>query len=400
MNTTKKGTEFELLVFDYFKNLINNEELAGVSKRSKIFHQKRYQINSYRDIIFDITIENYASKECEERGEWSSIIVIECKNYSSIVDIGKLDEFQSKATSLSQYSVKPYFVASSGFSKTVINQARDKHIGLIVFTSDCNANWIVYRDTRHNRYEEYNKILLGDSLLGCSPLVYEDGNYMTILDMLRNNNVDLKRKPNVKFLSNEYLKQLAQDIYNHCGGSSIDSDIAGCVLAKLFPYFRITFSNQLPQGCYGETSFETNVITISQDILTEIHRRNFTLAHELGHIILHNEILGAIENHGMHDSATLQKLDCQANKFSSYILMPKDRFKYEVSAIFKKYSITRSTLVYDDQPINKTIAYHVLDDLSNIFHVSKEAVRIRLCEDGYMQDLRRRPQRIGDFFRH
>jgi len=51
-------------------------------------------------------------------------------------------------------------------------------------------------------------------------------------------------------------------------------------------------------------------------------RRNFDLAHELGHLLLHSEI-----DFGELDTRTLQKVENEANLFASYFLLPEVAFR-------------------------------------------------------------------------
>lgn len=94
MNTTKLGTEFENKVFDYFSALLDNDDIAGASKKhSKIQKHPKYKTSTGRIIDCDISIESY-NPSCKQN--WSSLFIIECKRYTSKVDIADLDEFQNK----------------------------------------------------------------------------------------------------------------------------------------------------------------------------------------------------------------------------------------------------------------------------------------------------------------
>ena len=95
MNTTAKGTEFEKKVLAYFSSLLENDELTFAQRKySRIYHQKKYSTDTSREIVFDIIIENY--NPFVSTIDWSSLVVIECKNLNSKVNIGEFDEFCSK----------------------------------------------------------------------------------------------------------------------------------------------------------------------------------------------------------------------------------------------------------------------------------------------------------------
>lgn len=68
-------------------------------------------------------------------------------------------------------------------------------------------------------------------------------------------------------------------------------------------------------------------------------RINFTLAHELGHYLLHRHLISepkycAKDEMWAWDSA-YRKMESEANQFASYLLMPMDDFREQVSGITK-----------------------------------------------------------------
>ena len=107
MNTTSYGEEFEKQVYDFLKNILVTDDVPGASaKRSRIFFKKRYATLTDRTIVTDVSIETYISDEKEELGEWSTLIIFECKRYKNTVDIADLDEFESKLRKMGGWGVK------------------------------------------------------------------------------------------------------------------------------------------------------------------------------------------------------------------------------------------------------------------------------------------------------
>lgn len=284
MNTTVYGEEYERLVFKNLERMLKRDELPSASsKRSKLFHHKKYLDERNREYIFDCSIETYLSEEHEKRGEWSSLIVIECKRYKNKVDIGDLDEFEGKLSKISPFGIKGYFVTSSGFSETAINQARSLHYALVVCNGEDNWEWLTTRNTCCDKNEMFLPTLKGDSPIGLVPLAFSDGVYYDLSDLLIKDGVILPHKSKFKapYLPKEKVKEIASALYSKFIG--IDDDIAGHILAKLYPNFRITFGS-LPNGILGTTSFSKHLITISDTLSSNSSRLHFTIAHELGHI--------------------------------------------------------------------------------------------------------------------
>ena len=356
-----------------------------------------------RTIVTDVSIESYINDEKEQKGEWSTLIIFECKRYKNTVDIADLDEFESKLSKMGGYGVKGYFVTTSKFSKTAIQEAHKYHYGLAVFGNDGNWNWLVPRDTRRNKSEEYIPVLLGETPVGASPLFYSNGCFMNLCDILYDADVQIPCSPKLKapFLPKENIRKIANDLY--LNNPNIDDDIAGHLLFKLFPDFRVFFEN-LPIGVEGLTSYKDRKVILSNSLLNKPERMRFTLAHELGHLILHSDILvlyeGTIEHAPIPISEQdLKWLDVQANHFASAILMPDAKFSRIANQVFSTLDIKIRPFVVDNQPFKARILQSMLTYISTQFHVSKQAVLIRLKEDGFVTDLRNGPKRIGDIFR-
>mgnify|MGYP000155194777 FL=1 len=209
--------------------------------------------------------------------------------------------------------------------------------------------------------------------------------------------------PQIKstFLPKENIRKIANDLY--LNNPNIDDDIAGHLLFKLFPDFRVFFEN-LPIGVEGLTSYKDRKVILSNSLLNKPERMRFTLAHELGHLILHSDILvlyeGTIEHAPIPISEQdLKWLDVQANHFASAILMPDAKFSRIANQVFSTLDIKIRPFVVDNQPFKARILQSMLTYISTQFHVSKQAVLIRLKEDGFVTDLRNGPKRIGDIFR-
>jgi IrrE N-terminal-like domain len=88
-------------------------------------------------------------------------------------------------------------------------------------------------------------------------------------------------------------------------------------------------------------------------------RRNFTLAHELGHYLLHramteNEMLCSRADMWAWDSE-YGKMEAEANEFASYLLMPLDDFRVQTAG-FKRPSIADFDDLKDRYAVSLTAA--------------------------------------------
>ena len=134
----------------------------------------------------------------------------------------------------------------------------------------------------------------------------------------------------------------------------------------------------------GTLSLQGNLITLSNEIINDVHRRNFTLAHETGHLCLHRDFLskylGDIQEYDERTVATfpdeiVKRMEMQANLFASYLLMPQSRFMNEIYQLFTKFSITQGRLYLDHQPCNQRDVNAILGTLSSRFNVSKKQLK-------------------------
>ena len=401
MNTTRVGTEFENKVFDYVSSLLDTEGFLGTTKKySKVFKHKKYKCAATdREIDFDITIETYNHQANSD--EWSSLIILECKNYSQKVDIADLDEFTAKMNSISRSGIKGCMVSTVGYSRTEIDQAKKDHIALTVFAKN-DMEWYTTRNT-HMESEYLMKMLLGKSQIGCTPVIYHDGNFTNLIDFLKSAGAAITKKNEVfiPFYKDVTIKQKANELYGRC--KYVTNDIAGETLAKLYPDVKIKFDD-LSAGILGTFSFDEKVITISNVIIDDEHRRNFTLAHEIGHLCLHEPFMRGhakkFVDYSMDKMKLLQddlikRMEQHANKFASFLLMPQGKLEAEVNRLLELTGNRTGRFYLDNQMCNIKEVDGVLKSLSQTFNVSKEAMKIRLIKEGLLIDDSKEPQRIN-----
>lgn len=124
------------------------------------------------------------------------------------------------------------------------------------------------------------------------------------------------------------------------------------------------------------------------------NRYRFTLAHEIGHKILHPEVYQSL-NYNTLDSAkniilTLNRqypiFESQADEFAGRILVPRKELRY----IFDKYQKSSQEIVLEEMPefdLINSIGYQeavnisLISELSKNFRVSEPAISIRLRKE-------------------
>lgn len=110
-----------------------------------------------------------------------------------------------------------------------------------------------------------------------------------------------------------------------------------------------------------------------------IERKRFTLAHELGHYVLHiaptNKLNDEIDDEKIvyNRDDNWDKIEMQANNFSAQLLMPSNLLSEEVEKIIIEYQKTTNERIEKDVIIEK---------LAKKFQVSLSAMEFRLSSLG------------------
>ncbi len=160
-------------------------------------------------------------------------------------------------------------------------------------------------------------------------------------------------------------------------------------------------------GCFNQ---RTCSVRIDRSLLDDDPRFSFTVAHELGHFVLHRDVdLVGLDQKGseIRDTArhlTMNRLDSSnprsflewhANRFAAGILLPRRTVASAVAGVQRDLGISRnlgmiwvSTSQSRDRDYIRTIVA-----LSELYQTSKAVVRYRLEELGLVK----LPRRKSDF---
>ncbi|WP_439637624.1 ImmA/IrrE family metallo-endopeptidase [Oceanicaulis sp.] len=127
----------------------------------------------------------------------------------------------------------------------------------------------------------------------------------------------------------------------------------------------------LPAGVSGEirpVNPGANEFIIRVNRHESKKRQRFTVGHELGHFLLHRELIGAgLTDNVLYRSGLSNKKETEANKIAADLLMPK-------SLLFSKlrnYTSDKRKLTLDERP-------SIVKFLAEDFMVSEDAMRIQL----------------------
>jgi len=193
----------------------------------------------------------------------------------------------------------------------------------------------------------------------------------------------------IEFLSEEFIAARAAEFLNKYHPSNtipipIDQ-IAECDLR-----LSICYSHDLERtfNIVGFLSSDMRELTIDYSVLFQqpTPRFRFTIAHEIGHMVLHREIYESarfsttdewkifINSFSEKDHS---RLEYHANRFAGYLLVPSVHLRVELESLKEEISNLVDNTVLDQDRIWEII----YEELGKRFEVSKEVIRIRIDND-------------------
>ncbi len=396
-NTTAKGDAFEERVFYILQKLLQAEVLPLNCKRSKIYSKKEYKsIESQDNIVFDIAIETFMPDSEEVAG----LTLIECKDYNSPIEVSKIRDFICRLNEVK--ANKGYFFTTSHYQKGAVDLARTNHIGLAVVNASDDLHWTTRRIAVRDKEEiksDIIKILAGNSpernyafaAIGSSL-------YTNFYDFVHDDiGLRIHQSLTIGYLTKD---QIVSVIYENLDLSEYSHEVISN--SELLEYVNnkgySIKTSQLPNKILGEIDFETKSILISDTLEVGKPRWRFTIAHELGHIILHSEEIQKANIKAIEDyfddemvenvnisNKTIKKMEIQANIFASYLLLPQRAFEISYKKLFELNGIRNYPHLYiDNQDCNIELSNMIFKTLSFNFKVSQAVVKYRLKELDYL----------------
>ena len=194
------------------------------------------------------------------------------------------------------------------------------------------------------------------------------------------------RNVRIPFLSNGKIKEEADLFRKKIWGDCVPIDIERIIDLKLQLYI-IPIPNFLKE-CNIDALISSDFKSISVDKNEyedeRLHGRlRFSLAHEIGHFILHKRIYSSfgIKNQGDYyklyeflPPKQYSYLEVQACKFANYFLVPREKLLEERGKQINKKGNPDWFKSVDTKTLNSYIAI----PLSKIFEVSEEVITIAL----------------------
>jgi hypothetical protein len=374
-------------------------------------------------LVFDVAIEMTLPGASGPSSRW----LIECKDYGHPVGVADVEEFFTKVQQVGAADSKAVVVTSNSFQSGALEFARSKRIGLLRMFPSSEFKWELHRSPSSLRMSR-SASLEGDVLRGLTKEDYRSRQFdffcnsgdlftYSLHDFflaLARDGFDttslqaLAVEPNdtslVIFMNPEEIERRCQAVHAviryNCGAVSLD---AVCVWQKLEAGLAVKTGSrasreEFERGILGRISFNPPSIVIFSDP-DGGPRQRFTLAHELGHLLLgHDAFMQAesVDAKDIEDSDCvdlgendIRRLEWQANRFASCLLLPRHSFvrsahekAHQMGLRDKGYGL----IFLDQQPINVRNYRDLTDALMATYEVSRSVVSIRLKDFGLLND--------------
>lgn len=419
VSTIEKGDELENKFHQYLLAQQSRGDLvygAYPADLCKIHNKKKYYCREREaNVTFDVVVELYRQGGTSPHLH----VVFECKNYEGAIPEDKVTDFSDKIGRIFQHAAKGVIVVSSRLQSGAENVAKKRKMGIVKY-DEHGIETIAERKGGicvEKRFVETQIFKNQNSVKPLKFSAFHDGNFYGSIDQLlrgfdssqsvagdlTNDSVTVSvpyirdeviRGSAHKLLEKITYKDGVVDLNKICSNLNIDLQF-------------INHSDQDEDGnsILGSVNFDQKSILIySHD---DKNRERFTIAHEIGHFYLRHDRYLRSESIVERDltirdekesNFNYERLECQANIFAAYLILPKGMFLRKTEEYRRKLGIKNRGHGYifvDDQPLNYGSYNQLLEYLSSYFEVSKQAIEIQYKKNGMLTDQRKRPESLS-----
>ncbi len=402
--TKEKGDSFEQKVYKIIKDLLDNDEFFVSGKNSEIFWKKKYpSLKTGTEVEVDISIETYL----KGADSYSFLTIIECKDYNTSIPVNDIRELGSVLNEIGEHNTKGILISKSIFQKATLEFAKNTKIGIGRLNLQNKIDWINNRKDKKNIRLGTNLVheSLTNNILTETNFIAQFGNkgFERLPDLLMSIGIidrfyNIPKFINVPYKTEEKIAVKVLELFDKSFYDNFRLN-TNKVSETMKDAYNATFSydTDLPINVLGKIEFSPLKIYITKSLKSDKNRWRFTFAHEIGHLVLHNQILKKYLDAKLDKDETIsliqsdsfsnnKRLEIQANKFASYLLLPKEPLLYCVSKFFAKNNISKGYLFLDNQPVNQRLVMGFLRELQDTFGVSMEVAKYRLKNLNLLKD--------------
>jgi len=430
-STTNRGDALEKRIYDFFEAEIAAGRFFAKADCCKLRRKPKYfSRDRGSEITFDVSIEIYMPMAAE----YSTVFLIECKNYTHAVPVDDAEEFFTKVQQVAAAKAKAVIASTASFQAGAREFARSKGIGLLRYFSRAECKWELMRSPATgggiDRLDDSTDVATGLSqqdyksdvfdLYLQSPQRETHSLWAFLEDMLLDDTLSPgqlrqivnqrgKDSDSAPFLEKDTLEEFASDVLGRLEytGGPVPLNLL-CEIERE----RCGLSVQLdvePTADYverqvlGRINFQPLRIEVYRQETMNPGRTRFTLAHELSHHILsHGKYMTgewcdasdfALERSASIDGTNVARMEFQANYLAASLLLPRHNVISDFRGLVGSLELSNrgfGSLYVDDQPCNIQNYEIVARHFTANYSVSHTAATIRLKSLGLLHDARRR----------
>lgn len=431
-NSNTKGNDLETRILRLFQQEVSQGRFFIKRECCRIFHKKGYYSRDRKgEIVFDVSIEAFLPGQ----DSYSVLVLVECKNYGHPVPVDDAEEFYQKIQQVSGANVKGIIAATNSFQKGTREFAKSKGIGLLRYYHDLDFKWVLTRSpsslvTNSYALNEWMNAFRGideeshrskyfdfycyanDSYTNSLKLFFStlinlgaEEEEAELLRTIENPIVDSHAV--VPYRDDAEIEELSDSVLTavrYVGGDVLVEEVCKWQSSEKGLQV-ILHDSQEPSsvnsGILGRVTFQPPQITVFRNAHKNAAQQKFTLAHELGHLLLgHDKYMSAeycqgsdfeLESPAQLGIKDIMRMEWQANYFASCLMLPRRPFINDFLRLTQQLDIRDhgfGLLYLDEQKCNKDDYYRLTDVLRSKYKVSRSVVTIRLKKLGLLNDAR------------
>ncbi|MBQ8050672.1 MAG: ImmA/IrrE family metallo-endopeptidase [Bacteroidaceae bacterium] len=383
-----KQTQPQITPIDWLEQEIRKER-EGYKGLWKIVRNKAYSAanGGIDQVQPTLALEEYSNQKFYQENRPSNVKAFvfvdkSCSRYDIITLKGLYNEFGG--------FIKLFVVSSTGFNADAYQYALHHWITLVRINPDGGITYLNPRtSSSYAILQEADKTFCGETMNG-QIIIRESGQLYTLRDIISVGRSEDEKKIDVPFISDEKIEEIVLKLNLPFTMGEGTNGIEG--LAELHG---ISISEEpMEEDVLGVFDIPNCHIRINSRTGNK-HRKRFTLAHELGHYFLHYTLLRDNEQILKETASTvgsgsrrgnLHRMEIQANKFASMLLMPKKEVLLLANKIFTERERRMGYIYIDDQKGNQDRSQRVLTHMSGRFNVSKAAIKFRMIDLGFLKE--------------
>src|SRR5690606_6069637 len=330
LTSVQKGDAFENTAARIIKDALDAGKLGIYSAQCRMFQKKAYYSKDREsDIVFDLAIEVWPP----DATNFSLVYLIECKSYGSRVPVNDIEEFHDKIRQVSGVNAKGVFITNNDFQEGAFRYARSKGMMLIQVGFNDAYEIILHRIQRPPQH-----------LQPRTPTTFEswDDVLAKFLESVFDEHSAIL---GLEYLSSDAIEERAENFLKAVDESSFKNG-SRLPVDKLLSHLELVYhvktnlegdlgadpNGNPPWGYYDR---EKQIIFIHRS-LYDTERFLFTLCHEVGHVVLHQNLkvnqkaynkFKDSEYNFLLDRHELKNvknwIEWQANQFSACVILPK-----------------------------------------------------------------------------